>query len=336
MENLFDYAPKELTQDGFIRWVCANYREPEIKELVKDFILFLTDGKVDIDDPEFRFLNTWSQVNHMDLGCDFFYAESDRYSRHYLVIEDKTTSWEHNQLKTYNKVLQRWDAPHKRERAIKVFYKTSPTDEEEIARVKDAGWRMFQLPEIVNFWGKYKSHPNLIVSSYAKHILKIGESSETVTMPSTNDLIAWYSYMKKILLPRIANDVESAQFHVETGRYGYVYITAYPKGRSNDFTPYLEIRSRDLLGGRFVGRILKYGKNIDAKSFKLLRQTISENGGEIFKANWGHKRMQQAGTTAIRGTKLSSTSEEALISSIEAATRAYLKIVAIWDESVRK
>lgn len=105
MENLFDYAPKELTQDGFIQWVCANYREPELKKLVKDFILFLTDGKVDIDDPEFRFLNTWSQVNHMDLGCDFFYAESDRYSRHYLVIEDKTTSWEHNQLKTYNKVL---------------------------------------------------------------------------------------------------------------------------------------------------------------------------------------------------------------------------------------
>ncbi len=96
MENLFDYAPKELTQDGFIRWVCANYREPELKELVKDFILFLTDRKVDIDDPEFRFLNTWSQVSHMDLGCDFFYVESDRYSRHYLVIEDKTTSWEHN------------------------------------------------------------------------------------------------------------------------------------------------------------------------------------------------------------------------------------------------
>lgn len=46
--------------------------------------------------------------------------------------------------------------------------------------------------------------------------------------------------------------------------------------------------------------------------------------------------MQQAGTTATRGTKLSSTSEVALISSIEAATRAYLKIVAIGDESVRK
>lgn len=182
MENLFDYAPKELTQDGFIRWVCANYREPELKELVKDFILFLTDGKVDIDDPEFRFLNTWSQVNHMDLGCDFFYAESDRYSRHYLVVEDKTTSWEHNQLKTYNKVLQRWDAPHKRERAIKVFYKTSPSDEEEIARVRDAGWRMFQLPKIVDFWGKYKSHPNLIVSSYAEYILKIGKSSETILL----------------------------------------------------------------------------------------------------------------------------------------------------------
>lgn len=174
------------------------------------------------------------------------------------------------------------------------------------------------------------------MSSYAEHILKIGESSVTVAIPSTNDLIAWDSYMKKILLPRIANDVEGAQFHVATTRYGYVYINAYPKGRRDDFTPYLEIRSRDLLGGKFAGRILKYGKNIDAESFNLLRQTISENGGDIFKANWGDKRMQQAGTTAIRGTKLSSTSEEALISSIEAATRAYLKIVAIWDESVRK
>ena len=336
MENLFDYAPKELTQDGFICWLFANYREPEMKALVKDFILFMTDGKVDIDDPEFRFLKTWSQVNHMDLGCDFFYAGSDRYSKHYLVVEDKTTSWEHNQLKTYNKVLDRWDAPHGRERAIKVFYKTSPTDEDEIARVKDAGWRMFQLPEIVGFWEKYKSHPNLIVSSYAEHILKIGKSSVTVTMPLTNDLIAWDSYMKKVLLPRISADVEGAQFHVATTRYGYVYINAYPKGRRDKFTPYLEIRSRDLLGGRFVGRFLKYEKEINDESFNLLRQTISEYGGDVFKANWGDKRMQQAGTTAIRGTKLSSTSEEALISSIEAVTRAYLKIVAIWDESVRK
>lgn len=334
MKNLFDYAPKELTQDGFIRWLWANYKEPELKDLVWDFVLFLSNQRVDIRDPEFRYLKTWAQVSHMDLGCDFFYAEDDKVSRYCLVIEDKTTSWEHNQLETYNKVLERWD-PQQKGRIIKVFYKTSPSDAAETARVIKAGWRMIELKEIVTFWKRYTSHPNLIVSSYAKHIVKIGESSETVTMPKTNDIIAWGSYFEKTLLPRLNKDIETAEFHVGTTHYGYKFINVYPKGRCDNLTPYLEIRSRDIFDGRFVARILKYGKDIDAESLDALRLIISRNGDGIFKANWGGKRTQQAGTTAIRESRLSSKTEEELIASIESATHTYLKILDLWNNQAK-
>ncbi len=330
MKNLFDYAPKELTQDGFIRWLLENYEDKDLKELVRNFVLFLTDKKVDCsNDSGFRFLKTWAQVNHMDVGCDFFYAGSDKISRYVLVIEDKTTSREHKQLETYNKVLKRWDPDNSR--VIKVFYKTSPSDADEISRVNDANWRMFQLQEIVDFWKEYTSHPNVIVSAYADHIVKIGESANAVTMPANNDLVAWDSYMKKVLLPQLSKDVEDAEFDVRTARYGYVFLNVYPKGRCDGHTPYLEVRSRDILDGHFVARILKYEKDINEESLRILRQMISEKGNRLFKANWGGKRTQQAGTTAVKGSCLSSKTEGDLINSIESAARVYLEIVAAWD-----
>ena len=63
MKNLFDYAPKELTQDGFIRWLLENYEDKDLKELVRNFVLFLTDQKVDCsNDSGFRFLKTWTSA----------------------------------------------------------------------------------------------------------------------------------------------------------------------------------------------------------------------------------------------------------------------------------
>lgn len=44
-KNLFDYAKKELTQDGFLMWLIDSYNDEneEIRNVSRSFIEFLTE-----------------------------------------------------------------------------------------------------------------------------------------------------------------------------------------------------------------------------------------------------------------------------------------------------
>lgn len=41
--NIFKYATKELSQDAFIAWLCANYNDEKLGEISKKFIAFLAN-----------------------------------------------------------------------------------------------------------------------------------------------------------------------------------------------------------------------------------------------------------------------------------------------------
>ena len=334
IKNLFNYAPKELSQDAFIMWILDNYDCEELKDVAYDFICFLTKNKVNIRDSAFKKLNVWSQVAHMDVGCDFYFDGDEKYATKYLVIEDKVGSSQHNnQLEKYNTTINNWDKRAKKgSRAIKVYYKTTPTNDWEEKRVSVAGWTLIPFDEIVRFWEKYQSHPNQIVSFYASHICSVGESSKATSKPSTNDLLAWGSYFKKTIIPELEKRGLNANFVCDQTRYGYTYLNIYPKGRNNDKTPYLEIRSRDILESDYLARILKYGKNIDGDSLNALRQAIADNCSGIFKANWGKKQVQQAGRT--KNNALSCVNEDALVESILLSAKEYLKIVSDWESRI--
>lgn len=336
MKNLFDYAPKELTQDGFLMWIFENYDDPELRDLSRDLILFLTEdenGKpsVDIFDPEFRRLKAWSQVNRMDVGCDFFFMESDSRSRRYLVIEDKTTSNEHNQLNRYNKTIAKWDSrPGCQGRAIKVYYKTNPIGKEEAERVISAGWRLIPLDRIVDFWQKYLSHPNLIVRFYAEHIIGIGDSSRAISKPEKNDVVAWLSYFEKVVVPAVKEACPAAIIQCNNTRYGYAYLNIYPQGQDRSKMPYLEIRSRDLLGDVFEARILKYGQDINMEGIRRLRECVSKRPTRLFKPNWGEKRIQQMAHTSKKDSRVSAESDESLIKSLILVANEFFEIIADW------
>lgn len=330
IKNLFNYAPKELSQDAFIMWILDNYDCEELKDVAYNFICFLTQNKVNIRDVAFKKLNVWSQVAHMDVGCDFYFDGDEKYATKYIVIEDKVGSSEHNQLENYNKTINSWDDKAKKgERAIKVYYKTTPADEWEEKRVRDAGWTLIPFDEIVSFWKKYQSHPNQIVSFYACHICSVGESSKATSKPSTNDLLAWESYFTKRIIPELKKRSLDVDFACGQTRYGYTYLNIYPKGSNHDKIPYLEIRSRDILERDYLARILKYGKIIDSDSLNSLREAISENHSGIFKANWGKKQVQQAGRT--NNNSLSCVNEDALVESVLLSAKEYLKIVSDWE-----
>ena len=339
LKNLFELAPKELTQDGFIRWVIENYQHDDIKDLARRFILFLTTGfektpPIDIEKEAstLSHINTLTQVNHMDIVIDFFYKGHENYSDYVLIIEDKVGSKEHdNQLNKYNKVLESWSNPYEHKREIKVYYKTYPMDEEETKKVNDAGWRIIPFKDIVAFWKGYIEHPNIIVKFYAEHICKIGESAEMSAKPKDNDILAWKSFFDNKFKGLVEDHFPNAYVYTGVSRYGYAYLNVFKSGYKMNECPYLEIRSRDLLSEAFMARILRYGVDLTPESFDALRQAIALQKNAFFRANWGEKRDKQAGHTKESDSRLSALTEEAIAQSLLECAKEYLKIIEDWE-----
>ena len=143
MVNLFDVATKELSQDAFLRWLFENYdRDDQFRKIVVDFISFLTKGQqggrdqIVLEPGDITELKTFAQVDDVDIAIDFY---SEKFTgKRTIVIEDKTTSDEHNQLETYNdKIKKKWKYDNgmtSDECVYKVFYKTNLIYEEELDR----------------------------------------------------------------------------------------------------------------------------------------------------------------------------------------------------------
>ncbi len=100
--NIFTYAKKELGQDAFIAMLCALNDSENIyeKELSRNFIkfLFIVDKDFDYDKVEVQ-----TQYCNIDVLLTFY---ENNNPIHYLIIEDKTDSEEHDgQIQRYiNKI----------------------------------------------------------------------------------------------------------------------------------------------------------------------------------------------------------------------------------------
>ena len=92
MENLFDYATKELSQDAFLRWLFQNYDDPVVGEvsncLLGEFCHFQDGEKVGS-------LHTEAQKNKIDISVCITTTLGRKIA---LFIEDKTFSNEHHQF----------------------------------------------------------------------------------------------------------------------------------------------------------------------------------------------------------------------------------------------
>lgn len=100
--NIFTYAKKELGQDAFIAMLCALNDSENIyeKELSRNFIKFLfEDGQV----PKYDKVEVQTQYCNIDVLLTFY---ENNNPIHYLIIEDKTDSEEHDgQIQRYiNKI----------------------------------------------------------------------------------------------------------------------------------------------------------------------------------------------------------------------------------------
>lgn len=200
MVNLFDVATKELSQDAFLRWIFENYdRDDQFRKIVVDFISFLTKGQqggrdqIVLEPGDITELKTFAQVDDVDIAIDF---RSKKFTgKRTIVIEDKTTSDEHNQLETYNdKIKKKWkydEGMTSDECVYKVFYKTNLIYEEELDRVKAAGWTPFGIEEIYKFFKEVPTTTSEIFNDYVKHIESLHKK---LSEPSSEPIKEWDYY----------------------------------------------------------------------------------------------------------------------------------------------
>lgn len=167
MKNLFDFATKELSQDAFIRWLFENYEDNTIKIVLNDFIDFLIGKRVEI-----KSVYTESQHKSIDIYIEITLVNG---KKEYIYIEDKTFSNEHNQLIAYNNVINEDLKKNQmtKDKAHKIFYKTSDVKEWESQRVVDAGWEQFDIFKICEFWEKYESCSVILIQWYALHMIDL-------------------------------------------------------------------------------------------------------------------------------------------------------------------
>ena len=179
MKNLFDYATKELSQDAFLRWLFENYNcEKETVRLTcKSLFDAFTDNELDFSKVES--LNTLAQWKNIDVSLWFKCDKKD----YLIVIEDKTTSEEHDQLENYNKKIEEhcnWlvkTGKNPIEKVYKVFYKTAEISLNEEERIKNAGWnKILTIKEIYKLFQDVVCTQSEILDGYAKHIGEIYNS----------------------------------------------------------------------------------------------------------------------------------------------------------------
>lgn len=290
MENLFNYATKELSQDAFLMWLMANYNceeDNQLKYASRKFICKLFEiNNVDINENDILNAKVYPQENKIDIYAIIDVQNKGKYG---VFIEDKTSSFEHNQLVKYNKNIENIKNFDKLDHVLKIFYKSHLIDNEERKRINDAEWKEFVFDNIYNFFIEYKDVNNIILSQYSKYIEKLYLDSNNKEKPNDNNINAWESYFRNIIKLNI--DDISDSWIAEERRYHYVYMGIRYKGHCSEEIPFLELRSKELINDRFIIHFLlpdnvkkeKIDKFIDDITDNLKMLKLTHNKRQIAK-----------------------------------------------------
>lgn len=290
MENLFNYATKELSQDAFLMWLMANYNceeDKQLKDASRKFICKLfAINNIDINENDILNAKVYPQKNKIDIYAIIDIKDKGKYG---VFIEDKTSSFEHNQLAKYNNNIKKIKNSDKLNYVLKIFYKSHLINNEERKRIIDAEWTEFSFDKIYNFFIEYKDANNIILSQYSKYLEKLYLDSNNKEKPNDNNINAWESYFRNVIKLNI--DDISDSWIVEERRYHYVYMGIRYKGYCNEEIPFLELRSKELINDRFIIHFLlpdnvkkeKIDKFIDDITDNLKMLKLTHNKRQIAK-----------------------------------------------------
>lgn len=241
MENIFNFATKELSQDAFLSWFIANCNDQSIGEHSYDFINFLTG--YDFKYGEIKKVTIKQQEHNMDIIVDLWTLNDLHYV---IVIEDKTFSSAHSgQLKKYADIMNGWnnEEPDYINRRRKVFYKVDYLTEQDNIELEKGNegfdtqdhWRIFNIKDIYNFFSKLPETKSEILNSYVEHIKKIYEDLNTVAKEPIAEwnYVNFQTFFKKTIAEKFSK--KGWDYHLETwlyqGRLVSVAFYYHPKNK---------------------------------------------------------------------------------------------------------
>jgi len=212
--NLFEYADRELSQDGFLLWLLNNFdsEEGDVRFFSNGFIAALC-GPSFPKEVKITAIETWAQWKKIDVLAEITLGNGEK---HLLAIEDKTFSEVHNrrgkdetQLAYYNRCLNEKLKNLKIPEANchKVFYKTDSVSEEEEKEVRQAQWGQKDLKDIIALFGQLakdyaKSISNAILDSYLQRLETLDH--QTYDLPENTaswGKVGWRNYLAETLVP---------------------------------------------------------------------------------------------------------------------------------------
>ena len=241
MENIFNFATKELSQDAFLSWFIANCNEQSIGKYSYSFINFLTGYGFKYG--EIKQVTIKQQEHNMDIIVDFWTLNDLHYV---IVIEDKTTSSAHSgQLKKYANIMNGWnnDELDYINRRRKVFYKVDYLTEQDNIELEKGNegfdiqdhWRTFDIEDIYEFFSRIPVTQSEILNSYIEHINQIYEDLNIVPK---NPITGWnyanyQTFFKKAIDEKFSK--KGWDYHFETwlyqGRLVSVAFYYHPKNK---------------------------------------------------------------------------------------------------------
>lgn len=248
MENLFEFATKELSQDAFLRWLFESYKDEKLRPCVNALLKEFCGIKVDSSDT----VKTYAQWQKIDIIVDIQKSSGEKAA---LFIEDKVFSGEHNQLKRYNEKFGYYE--NKGYKIKRVFYKTSLLSEKDISAAKEAEWAAYDINAICKIFKPFENTENIILKQYIEYLFELHTAVNSQIKPKTNngwiDWLSWISYFEKKIIPEF-KDMYIVGCE-KLAQYPYVCFSL----QTEKEIPYLEIRSRDCCDNNFSAYILCYG-----------------------------------------------------------------------------
>lgn len=260
MNNLFQYAKKELSQDAVLMWLIDNWNcnDNDVKNaslrLLREFGIL----------GEIRSVVVKSQWHKIDIRVDI---KTD-VCNYYLGIEDKVLSGEHEQLERYSESLKK-EAKQNGYKIINIFYKTSLFTKNDDDACSVNNWEKWDIFRIADFFKQYENSDNLILRQYAVHLNMLSEGYKNTSICEKDETIydtaCWIGYFTNVIRAKVRDHYPESNLiiNIELGHYGYVYIQFVRADKLRNIRtiniPYMEFRSRDFKGGKTIMRFLCYG-----------------------------------------------------------------------------
>jgi len=332
MNNLFDYATKELSQDAFLRWLFESWKDKDLKDIVMD--LFNNFG-IDIDYDDIVNVTT-HKVSNIDISVII----ETKTKPILLLIEDKTESNAHdNQLLVYDGKIfgalkddgthtfialenlnskmgkKIFNIPNNKEdkvaldfKVYRVFFKTALLTDLDYLYINETkvlpetysaagsagkeGWKTFDVNDIYDILEKYKYSNNILINMYIDRLTTIQKEFNNTAMPTTDDPRDWYIYFTNVLVPYFR-------------KKGYIVDAWNFRGKDAGFglkLGYADSDYNDFDSRKNERLYLQYSnKNINKGTIKLLLSTdqkdkeyYDKHQDEVLKLKLEIKRMNDA------------------------------------------